>query len=37
MEILKENKRMIKFGQKYGFKRVPDDDEEMVEMVLDIR
>jgi len=37
MEILKENKRMIKFGQKYGFKRVPGDDEEMVEMVLDIR
>ena len=30
MEILNENKRMIKFGLKYDFKRVPDDDEEMV-------
>jgi acetyltransferase len=38
MEIMKENKRMIQFGRKYGFQRIPgDDEEEMVEMMLDIR
>ena len=38
MEILRENSRMIKFGQKFGFTRTPgDEDDDMVEMVLDIR
>jgi acetyltransferase len=38
MEILRENSRMIKFGLKYGFKRIPgDENDDMVEMVLDIR
>jgi acetyltransferase len=38
MEILRQNSRMIRFGQKYGFKQIPGDKEDdMVEMVLDIR
>ena len=37
MEILKSNPRMITFGQKFGFKRVPGvEDDDMTEMVLDI-
>lgn len=38
MEIMKDNSRMIKFGQKYHFKRLPvDEGGDMVEMVLELR
>ena len=38
MEIMKDNSRMIKFGQKYHFKRLPGDEgDDMVEMVLELR
>lgn len=38
MEIMKDNSRMIKFGQKFNFKRLPDDEGgDMVEMVLELR
>lgn len=38
MEIMKDNSRMIKFGQKYQFTRLPaDEGEDMVEMVLELR
>ncbi len=38
MEILKENSRMIRFGQKYGFQRIPGGDEaDMVEVALEIK
>ena len=38
MEIMKDNSRMIKFGQKYHFKRLPDDNGgDMVEMVLELK
>jgi hypothetical protein len=38
MEIMKDNPRMIKFGQKYHFKRLPGDNGgDMVEMVLELK
>ena len=38
MEIMKDNSRMIKFGQKYHFRRLPDDTGgDMVEMVLELK
>lgn len=39
MEILKDNPRMLRFGQKYGFRNDPsidDEDEDMLEVVLDL-
>jgi acetyltransferase len=37
MEILKDNSRMIRFGQKYSFRRMEaDGDDDMVEVMLDI-
>jgi len=36
MEILKENRKMIGFGRKFGFQTMGFDDEEMVEMMLHI-
>ncbi len=38
MDVIKDNWRMIKFGNKYNFKRLPGiEKDDMVEMVLDIR
>lgn len=37
MDVIKDNWRMIKFGNKYNFKRLPGvDKDDMVEMILDI-
>ena len=37
MDVIKDNWRMIKFGNKYNFKRLPGiETDDMVEMVLDI-
>ncbi|MFH0785601.1 MAG: GNAT family N-acetyltransferase [Pseudomonadota bacterium] len=38
MDVIKDNWRMIKFGNKYNFKRLPGiEKDDMVEMILDIR
>ncbi len=37
MEILRENQKMIRFGQKYGFHRIPGGgDDDMIEVILEI-